>query len=56
LRELSLGVAARDLQLTLEGRRLSAEVQVNDAGLNLRFPEPVTILAGRTLSVEGSTK
>jgi hypothetical protein len=56
LRELSLAIAADDVRLTLEGRSLPAAIQANGAGLDVRFAEPVTILAGQALSVEGSTK
>jgi non-lysosomal glucosylceramidase len=55
LRQLGLAVAAHDLRVMLEGQIVSAAAELDGAGLTLRFAEPVTIMAGQTLSVEGPT-
>jgi hypothetical protein len=39
----------------LEGQTVPAAVDVDSAGLTLRFAESVTIAAGQALSVEGRT-
>jgi hypothetical protein len=55
LHQLGLAVAARDLRVMLEGQTVPAAVDVDSAGLTLRFAESVTIAAGQALSVEGPT-
>jgi hypothetical protein len=56
LRRLELAVAARDLRVALEGQTVPAAAEPDGAGLTLRFAEPVTIVAGQALSVEGPAR
>jgi hypothetical protein len=56
LRQLTLAVAARDPRVMVESQALPAAIEMEGAALTLRFAEPVTIAAGRALSVEGRTQ
>jgi len=56
LRQLELAVAARDLRVALEGQTVPAAAEPHGARLTLRFAQPVTVVAGEALSVEGPAR
>jgi hypothetical protein len=53
LRCLGLAGAARDPRVAVEGQTVPAAAEPHGAGLTLRFAQPVTVVAGQALSVEG---